>query len=354
MTMRIKLGERNPLHVRGEAQAFAKARYAPASLTGVRGFRLPGPTILSTDPVDKPITTQHKPRVVVVNSDAVAALLASLLGHECEVTSVASAASVLEHAALPELRPDLVLLDATRLCERSMELCQRIKTEEIMASIPVVVIVDADSAENEALALRLGADDCLVRPFRLDVVKARILKEIRLKHKNDLLERYANQDSLTEVANRRCFDLTLDAEWRRAIRDGQQLGLLMIDVDYFKQFNDLYGHREGDHCLRRVARALSSALTRPGDFLARYGGEEFAAILPGTDLSGAFWMGERLRESVAELAIPHRRAEGAEQVTISIGCASMFPGAGVTCYSIAQAADEQLYVAKHSGRNCVR
>jgi two-component system chemotaxis family response regulator WspR len=138
------------------------------------------------------------------------------------------------------------------------------------------------------------------------------------------------------------------------MRDGQPLAMVMVDVDCFKQFNDLYGHREGDHCLRRVARALSAALTRPGDLLARYGGEEFAAILPGTDLQGAQWMGERLRNAVAELNVPQQRPDGARQVTISVGCASMHPGANLTCYNLLQAADDHLYRAKHSGRNCVR
>lgn len=348
--MGIKLTARTVLRTGTEGYLHARSTRLPGTF-GLRGFRVPGAPLLVSK-VHK--GRADKPRVVVVDSEPIAALLESVLADECEVDSVASLAVFLEQVSNPDFRPDVVLLDATRLCERGLDLCRRLKSEDVTATIPVVVIVDGDNAENEALALRLGADECLVRPFRLDVVKARILKEIRLKHKNDLLERYANQDSLTEVANRRCFDLTLDAEWRRAVRDGQRLGLLMIDVDCFKQFNDLYGHREGDHCLRRVARAMATTLTRPGDFLARYGGEEFAAILPATDVAGAFWMGERLRDAVAELQIPHRRSDGAGHVTISVGCASMFPGSGVSCYSLAQAADEQLYVAKHAGRNCVR
>jgi two-component system chemotaxis family response regulator WspR len=169
-----------------------------------------------------------------------------------------------------------------------------------------------------------------------------------------MLEHYANQDSLTDIANRRSFDLALNAEWRRAIRDKQRLSMVMVDVDCFKQFNDLYGHREGDHCLRRVAKAMAKALTRPGDLLARYGGEEFVAILPGTDLEGARWIGERLRDAVMELRIPQQRPDGTCQVTISVGCASMCPSAKLTCYSLLQAADDRLYLAKHSGRNCVR
>jgi diguanylate cyclase (GGDEF)-like protein len=294
-----------------------------------------------------------KPRILVVDNESTT-LLARIMAHECEILTVPSAALVVNSARHPDLRPDLILLDAIEPAGEGLEICRQLKADETTWSIPVMVITDQDHPVDEARALKLGADDCVTRPVRLDVVEARIRNQLRLKRKNDLLERYANQDSLTDLANRRCLDLTLDAEWRRAMRDGQPLAMVMVDVDCFKQFNDLYGHREGDHCLRRVAKALSGALTRPGDLLARYGGEEFAAILPGTDLEGSQWMGERLRNAVAELNIPQQRPDGARQVTISVGCASMHPSANLTCYSLLQAADDQLYLAKHSGRDCVR
>jgi diguanylate cyclase (GGDEF)-like protein len=294
-----------------------------------------------------------KPRILVVDKESTT-LLARIMAHECEILTVPSAALVVNSARHPDLTPDLILLDATEPAGEGLEICRQLKADETTCSISVMVITDQDHPVDEARALELGADDCVTRPVRLDVVEARIRNQLRLKRRNDLLERHANQDSLTDIANRRCFDLTLDAEWRRAMRDGQPLAMVMVDVDCFKQFNDLYGHREGDHCLRRIAKALSAALTRPGDLLARYGGEEFAAILPGTDLEGAQWMGERLRNAVAELNIPQQRPDGARHVTISVGCASMHPSAALTCYSLLQAADDQLYLAKHSGRDCVR
>jgi diguanylate cyclase (GGDEF)-like protein len=235
-----------------------------------------------------------------------------------------------------------------------LDICRQLKADEATQPIPVILITDRDNAEDEARALEVGADDCITRPFHPNVAEARIRNLIRLKIKNDLLERYANQDGLTGLANRRCLDLSLDAEWRRAIRDMQPISLVMVDVDCFKQFNDLYGHREGDHCLRRVAKAMAQALTRPGDLLARYGGEEFAAILPGTDIEGARWMGERLRHAVMELRIPQQRPDGARQVSISVGCATVRPTSNLACYSLLQTADERLYLAKQSGRNCVR
>src|SRR5512139_642811 len=347
--MRIKLAEHKPLRMKAEAYLARASQHGALAQVALRVLRAPEtPALVKPQRIANPC---DRPRILVVEGEAPTALLTRILANECRIQTVPSAARLLESARDPDQPPDLILLDA--IAPGGLAICRQLKADETTASIPVVVIIDADHAEDEARALKLGADDCITRPFRLDVVEARIRNQLRLKRRNDLLERYANQDSLTDVGNRRCFDLTLDAEWRRALRDGQPLALVMIDVDCFKQFNDLYGHREGDHCLRRVARALSRTLTRPGDVLARYGGEEFAAILPGTDLEGAHWMGERLRSAVAELNIPQQRPDGARQVTISVGCASMHPTTNLTCYTLLQASDEQLYLAKHSGRNCV-
>lgn len=346
--MRIKLAEHRPLRMKAEMHVARASRPGASAQLPPRMLRaFPDLAAAQKNP-----GLSDKPRIFIVDSTHTTTLLARIMAPECEIHPVQNITRVVESACHPDQRPDLILLDAMALA--GLEICRQLKADETTWSIPVMVIVDGEHPENEARALELGADDCITRPFHLDVVEARVRNQLRLKRRNDLLERYANQDSLTDVANRRCFDLTLEAEWRRAMRDSQPLALVMVDVDCFKQFNDLYGHFEGDHCLRRVARALSRTLTRPGDLLARYGGEEFVAILPGTDLEGAHWIGERLRKAVAELNIRQQRPDGAHQVTISVGCASLCPDAGQTCHNLLQVADEQLYLAKHSGRNCVR
>lgn len=167
------------------------------------------------------------------------------------------------------------------------------------------------------------------------------------------LERLATRDGLTSVANRRSFDQTLDSEWRRATRESRSLSLLMIDVDYFKRFNDSYGHQGGDECLRQVAAAMSAVMMRSSDAIARYGGEEFAVLLPATDPEGALIVAERMRAAVEALALPHAQSEIADHVTVSIGVASMHVGNDGLSAGLVAAADAALYRAKHEGRNRV-
>ncbi len=336
--MNLRLGETHLLRLDRDSAPESDSRQETTTATGLFGAR---PALL------------QRPLVLVVESSPNSALLARTLIREYQVRCVPRGGAVLEilHQAT---QPELVLLDATISSSEALETCRQLKTSEATHSIPVILLVDRDDAAIELCALNLGVEDCIPCPFHADVAEARIRNQVRNRIKNALLEREVNQDSLTEVANRRCFDLALDAEWRRAMRDGHPLSLVMVDVDHFKQFNDLHGHREGDHCLRRVAKAMSQTQARPGDVLARYGGEEFAVILPGTDLQGACWIGEQLRVAVMALRISQRCAGHARQVTISVGCASVYPTANLTCYSLLQTADEQLYLAKHSGRNCVR
>jgi len=170
---------------------------------------------------------------------------------------------------------------------------------------------------------------------------------------NTHLETLAATDALTEVANRRAFDLAFAREWRRACRDLTPLSLLMLDVDHFKAFNDCYGHQAGDACLRDVAAAIAACLHRPGDMVARFGGEEFVVILQGIDVTGAAKMASDILEAVAARQIPHDTSSF-RHVTISIGLASVSPELQSTMEQLTARADTALYAAKRAGRNCLR
>ena len=175
----------------------------------------------------------------------------------------------------------------------------------------------------------------------------------RLQEANRALERLTRIDGLTGVANRRHFDEVLAAEWRRALRSGEPLALVLADVDCFKPYNDAYGHQRGDDTLRRVAEALAAGLHRAPDRAARYGGEEFALLLPGLAEGEAAGLAEQLRRRVADLAIPHERSTVAAHVTVSAGVASAVPRRRQAPGRLVGAADGALYRAKQAGRDRV-
>lgn len=167
------------------------------------------------------------------------------------------------------------------------------------------------------------------------------------------LQRLATKDGLTGIANRRCFDEALVAEWHRAQRDQTSLALLLVDVDHFKRYNDSYGHQKGDDCLKKVAGAMQEKIFRPADLLARYGGEEFVVLMPNTDLRGAHKVAERIQQYVHGLAIPHESSEINGLVSISVGVSATVPAPQLSAEQLLAAADSALYAAKHAGRNRV-
>ena len=177
-----------------------------------------------------------------------------------------------------------------------------------------------------------------------------VRKEQMLEQANAQLSRQSATDGLTGIANRRVFDETLSTEWLRAARSGSALGLLMVDIDHFKRFNDHYGHLAGDECLRRVTLVLSSCVRRAGELLARYGGEEFVMLLPGADLAQAVEMAHRCLERITREALPHGSSPTAAHVTFSIGVAHVRPSADKDPESLVNAADTAMYRAKMGGR----
>lgn len=176
----------------------------------------------------------------------------------------------------------------------------------------------------------------------------------RLLEVTHQLEQLAILDGLTGIYNHRHFQESLSNEWRRAQRNKKPVSLIMIDIDFFKNFNDSYGHPIGDECLKAVARALKQSVNRPGDLVARYGGEEFVAILPEASLEGAALIAERMRAAVEELKFPHRDSRIAEHVTVSLGVASFVPARESSSDMLITAADKALYAAKEAGRNRIQ
>lgn len=249
--------------------------------------------------------------------------------------------------------PDLILLDIIMPGLNGYEVIKRLKSDERTRGIPVIFITALDATDDESLGFEMGAVDYITKPFKPVIVKARVKTHMQLKQKTDLLDRLALFDGLTQIPNRRNFDSILEKEMRKTARNNSLISLLLMDIDYFKNFNDTYGHIEGDTCLKRVARALEQVAARPGDFVARYGGEEFAMILPETDLRGALHIAEQAQAAVAQLHIPHDSSRVCREVSISVGVATKANGAAYPPTAFIEKADAALYRAKANGRNCV-
>ncbi len=276
-------------------------------------------------------------------------ILSRLLGDDYEIRFASSGPDAL--TTLADGSVDVVLLDVVMPGIDGYEVCRRLKADDRTVDIPIIFITARDDAEDEARGLALGAVDYITKPFNAPIVKARVRTHVELKRKTDLLARMAQLDGLTGIANRRRFDQVLETEWRRGVRAESWLSLIMLDIDHFKSYNDLYGHPAGDHCLKQVAASLEASSTRPEDLAARYGGEEFAVLLPATDLAGALSVAERIRENVRNFAIEHAGSSISPLVTGSFGVASFVPTASRSPSQLIAAADGYLYAAKKQGRD---
>ncbi len=189
--------------------------------------------------------------------------------------------------------------------------------------------------------------------FIIDITN-NVRTEEKLNKVNKELEQMAIMDGLTKISNRRKFDEYLDLEWKRILREKENdLSMILCDIDYFKLYNDSYGHQAGDECLKKVAQAIKGCAKRPADLTARYGGEEFALILPNTDLKGAVALAETIRETVKNLKISHKSSRVDKYVTLSLGVSSMNYSHRITSDNLIKLSDDALYKAKEQGRNCV-
>ena len=196
-----------------------------------------------------------------------------------------------------------------------------------------------------------GEVDSLIG-FMFDI-NARKKTEEKLISLQKELEELSFKDGLTGVANRRMFDSIMEVEWANARRNNQPLSLIMLDIDYFKQYNDHYGHIQGDESLKRVGQVLSSAATRARDFLARFGGEEFVLVLPETDADAAQKVAERCRKLIFKEQIPHAKSEASQVLTVSLGVSTIVPTHKDNSMEFIEAVDRLLYQAKQKGRNCI-
>jgi diguanylate cyclase (GGDEF)-like protein len=295
---------------------------------------------------------ERKPRLLVVDDQAVnIQTLYRVFADECQVLMAKNATAALE--VCDEHLPDLILLDVMMPGMDGYELCRRLKADDRTRDIPVIFVTSQSDEAAESRGLDVGAVDFISKPINARIVKARVKTHLTLKAQSDLLRSWVYIDGLTGVHNRRHFDEALAREWSRALRRGSVLSVVLLDVDHFKRYNDLYGHPAGDECLRRIATEMARYIKRPADLVARYGGEEFACILPDTGHEGAMLFASQLGARIRELGIAHAASDTDAVVTVSLGVSTTLATADQSAENLLELADTQLYEAKRQGRNRV-
>lgn len=299
-----------------------------------------------TDPGTQPV-------VLIIEDDPVSVRgLAGILDPEFQILIATRQDEAL---ALISDAVDLVLLDLYLGDHDSFGLLAEIKATEAGRNMPVLCVTGSAQTADIEEAFSRGAIDYVVKPYNKTILLAKIRTFIDLKRKTQLLQAETFTDPLTGVGNRRLFQRQLELEWRRMMREQAPLGLVVLDVDHFKEINDRWGHRVGDATLRRVTAALKQHAGRASDLVARYGGDEFVLLLPGLDLAATTQFAEQLRQSICRRCEQCGAAsENCVPLTATLGCAAMVPGAEVSAADLFDEADRQLYRAKEGGRNCVR
>jgi len=288
--------------------------------------------------------------LVVDDSEFHRKYLMDILSSQYEVRGAKNGREAIEIACSNE-SPDVIILDIVMPELDGYEVCKRLKSIDMTKEIPIIFITGKMDEADEILGFELGAVDYISKPFNPIIVKARVNTHMKLKMYRDYLESMSYIDGLTQIPNRRKFNEYYELMWSMALRESQILSVIMIDIDYFKLFNDRYGHQVGDECLIKVAQQLAATVSRKTDFVGRYGGEEFICVLPNTPLENAHMIAEKMRTKIMELEIPHESSKVTNIVTISLGVAACIPHKDIKQNSLIENADKALYHSKETGRN---
>ena len=295
---------------------------------------------------------EDKYRILIIDDTALSiVVLDRILSTDYTVLTAKTGTEGLER--VEEDKPDLILLDVVMPDMSGFDVLKKLKSNPETMQIPVIIITGLDSDTDEEKGLLLGAVDYIIKPFKNAIVKARVKTHIQIVHQFKMIERLSLVDPLTDIANRRCFDEHLSNEWRRAMRLQKPLSFLMMDLDNFKDYNDTYGHPQGDTLLKTVAKIFIAVARRPGDLAARIGGEEFGLLLPETYLENALDIAEEIRSTLEATGIPTADGKTITYATISIGVASCIPMRDSNIDDFIAQADTCLYAAKSQGRNQV-
>lgn len=252
-----------------------------------------------------------------------------------------------------ERKPDLVLLDIQMPGIDGFEICQKLKRNQTTEHIPVLFLTAKSDADDIIKGFDSGAVDYITKPFHQKELLVRIKTHLDLKFAKEKIEWMSYYDELSGIPNKRYFNRFFEMEWNLAIREKTFITVILADIDLFKNYNDTYGHMEGDKCIFSVAKALNNCTVRPTDFVARFGGEEFICVLPNTDPQGAVYVAEKMMKSIRGMKIPHKGSTVAHHITLSFGVSSLIPQGDSDMMEFISRADSALYQSKRLGRNQV-
>lgn len=296
-------------------------------------------------------TKKEKPTVLIVDDMTTNLLILSdLLKDEYQIKIAKNGQKALDIVHSSD-EVDIILLDIMMPDIDGYEVCRELKSNPKTKNIPIIFVTAKDNDEDEEYGLNLGAIDYITKPFNKAIVKLRIKNHLELKLKSDLLEELSMYDGLTHIPNRRFFDEVFQSTYKEVKRENKSLAVLMIDIDFFKLYNDNYGHGKGDEALKKVAQALQITLKRPTDLVARYGGEEFVVLLKDISEENVKKIALNLLQSIRELQITHEYSKVEQIVTISIGVAYKTASSLINKVELLICADEALYDVKRTSRN---
>lgn len=295
---------------------------------------------------------EEKFNILVVDDEkANLIMLNKILSPKYSVFTARTGEEVLER--VKNIQPDLILLDIMLPGISGFDVLHHLKESPETRAIPVIIISGLNSEVDEEKGLLMGAVDYIIKPFKTAIILARVNTHLQIVRHMRMIERLGMVDPLTDIPNRRCFDDRISIEWRRSLRTGTSLSLLMIDVDKFKDYNDTWGHPQGDKLLKSISRVLASSARRPGDLASRIGGEEFCVLLPDANIDAAVRVAEDIRAQIERLRIPTADGVTITTITVSIGVCSCFPDKDMSIADFISETDKKLYRAKTLGRNQV-
>lgn len=298
------------------------------------------------------LSADEKGTILIVDDDPMNInILSEILEPKHEILFATNGRDALRIAR--DERPDLIILDIIMPEMDGYEICRRLKASPEVSAIPVIFVTGLSNVADETKGLKAGAVDYITKPISPPIVLMRVSNHMKLTRALSKLSELSSTDGLTNLANRRHLDDRLKKECSGIRRPIAPLSMILLDIDYFKIFNDTYGHLAGDDCLKKVSHILSLTVKRSLDLVARYGGEEFCCLLPLSDYENAMLIANKIRKNILAKKIDNQGSNVSEFLTASFGVVTITPDGRITPDELIEIADNNLYSAKAGGRNTV-